>query len=276
MGQEVPMGKLREKLTASGALLGAFQSLPSPVAGEAMGLAGADFVVADIQHGALDWSVLLSVLYGIQAGGAAPLVRIARCDPAEVMRALDIGAEGVVVPMVSTPAEASAIASAARYGPVGTRSIGPVRGPLYTVIEGTDRPFVMAMIETVEGMDNLDAIAATDGIDGLLLGPGDLALSMGLPLSAEPPARIVEATQRIVEACDRHGLVAGTVSLSPEAARHFAATGMRMIALGSDVHFIGARLRDLLGAVKASDAGQSLAGSTRQPSRIGTASGDRA
>ena len=235
----------REKLQRGEPLFGAFQSLPSPVAGEALGQAGADFVVADIQHGALDHSNLLSVIYGIEAGGAAPFVRTARCDPAEVMRALDLGASGVIVPMVSTPQDAAMIGGAMRYGPVGTRSIGPVRGQYLDASAG-DQPLCLAMIETVEGLDNINAIAATAGIDGLFLGPGDLSLSMGLGLSAEPHPAVTDALHRMVAACRTHGLIAGTVGLQPAAVGPLCAAGVTFLALGSDRHFIAQGMGGLL------------------------------
>ena len=147
-----------------------------------------------------------------------------------IRKALDIGAIGVVVPMVCTADQVKLVADATRFPPHGTRSLGAARNTL-----GGDplsqEPFCMVMIETVEGMQNLEAIVATPGVDGVLLGGADLAVSMGLPkeqiYASSPPPPVVEAMENIVEACRRHGKIAGNAAMDASEVEDLLARGIR-------------------------------------------------
>jgi 4-hydroxy-2-oxoheptanedioate aldolase len=228
---------------------GTFQTLPSVIVAEGLGRMGYDFVIVDLQHGSVTWEPLLEILMAIEKGGAIPLVRVGWNEPPQIMRALDLGAAGVVIPMVSTGEEAARSVAAARYAPKGMRSIGPIRhhlvpqGHLYSVDEMDSDLLVIPMIETQEALDNIDAIAATPGVDGLFLGPFDMALSMGLGLSAYPP-QVLDAVDRMVAACEQRNIISGTVSVSTTIAEQLYARGVQLIALGSDLGMINAAARE--------------------------------
>ena len=204
-------------------VVGLWANIHSSLTAEAAALAGADYVVVDEQHGVVDPSAMASMLQAIQLGGAAPLVRVARNDPWLIGHALDLGALGVIVPMVTT---APRQAAAARRLPLRPRRacarIGVVRG------EREAEPLCLVMIETRAGLERLDEIAATPGLDGIYIGPSDLALSLGL----EPTRRlehppVLEAIERIRARCAEGGLSAGLHCLDSGRRRALLRPGLR-------------------------------------------------
>jgi 4-hydroxy-2-oxoheptanedioate aldolase len=236
-GKEAGMDKVREAAAAGRPAFGVWVSLPDPLSVEIMGRAGYDCVVLDAQHGGITWDRLLPALQALDLGGTRALVRTPSVDPALIMRALDLGALGVVVPMVSTAAEAKIAAQATRYPPHGIRSFGPVRN-YYGVQPTAFEPLCLVMIETAEGLANVDAIAAVPGVDGLLIGPVDLALSLGLGLSLELGPELLAAIDEVVAACRRHGKLSASASLGLSSAEALVARGVQLVAHGADIGFI--------------------------------------
>jgi 4-hydroxy-2-oxoheptanedioate aldolase len=228
------MATIRET-TEARASFGAWVTLSDTVSAEVMGRAGFDWVILDTQHGAIGWPALTGVLQALDLGGTPALVRTGANDPAQIGRALDLGAVGVVVPMVSTASQARAAAEATRYPPLGVRSFGPVRSFYGAPDETRPEPLCLVMIETAEALGNLEAIAAVEGVDGLFLGPVDLALSLGLGAALTMPDPVLEAVDAVVAAASRHGLIAGCPSLGLENGRALANRGVRFITVASDV-----------------------------------------
>ena len=161
-------------IDAGGPAIGLWASIPSPLTAEAVALAGPDYVVADQQHGALEPTTLMAMLQAVAGAGSAPLVRVARNEPFAIGQALDLGAQGVIVPMVESGEEAARAVAACRYAPEGIRSFGALRAG------AGERPLCLVMIETRAGLEQVAEIAATPGLDGIYIGPSDLALSLGL------------------------------------------------------------------------------------------------
>ena len=152
---------------------------------EVLGNAGFDAVLLDMQHGfGIDPDKAGRCFQAISATPAIPMARVPWNDPVHIQYALDSGCYGVIVPLVNTPEEAARAAGATRYPPVGFRSNGPNRVIFYGgadyVENANDEIICLVMIETLEAISNIEAIAATPGIDGFFIGPGDLAMSMGL------------------------------------------------------------------------------------------------
>jgi 4-hydroxy-2-oxoheptanedioate aldolase len=182
---------------------------------------------------------MIDTLRAVELGRTQTLVRVPWCTADYIMRTLDLGAGGVIVPMVSNAEQAAIAAQACRYPPHGNRSFGKVRS--YYSPEGeTIEPLCMVMIETAEAMDNLDAIAATPGVDGLFVGPVDLALSLGHGLSLQMSDAILDACGKVVDAARRHGRIAGCAALGNDNARQLADIGMTLLALGADSGFVRA------------------------------------
>src|ERR1700761_3364211 len=181
MGTTNSAGKrLRAKFEAGEAAFGIWAGIPSSITAEVAAVAGYDYVCVDLQHGMSDEATMVSMFHATQAGGAVPLARLAWNEPWLIMRALDLGAAGVILPLIDNAAEAARAVAACRYPPHGRRSYGPIRAE---IIAGTAVPdelgadaLCFAMIETREGLENLDEIAATPGIDGLYIGPSDLSI----------------------------------------------------------------------------------------------------
>jgi len=237
--------QLRAVLRAGAPAIGLWLSIPSALTAEVAAAAGADYVVVDEQHGAVDSSGLLAMLQAIQAGGAAPLVRAGRNDPWLLGRALDLGALGVIVPMVEDAEQAARAVAACRYAPEGIRSFGVVRGA------PEPAPLCLVMIETRAGLEHVDEIVRTPGLDGVYVGPSDLALSLGLqPTPRLEHGPVLEAIERVRAACERHALIAGLHCLSGEDAARFAGRGFAMITAGADLRHLRDGLERTLAAAR--------------------------
>ena len=210
---------------------GLWLSLGTPAVAELAAESGADAIVLDAQHGlweraTLEWAVRL-------ASPCPVLVRVARNRPELIGAALDAGAEGVIVPLVETAAEAAAAVAASRYPPDGERSGGGIR-PLRDMKGYVERSrsgtLVCVMIETAAGLANAAAIAATPGIDMVFIGAGDLSLSIG-----DDGAALEHALETIRAACAAAGVPCGIYTPHAEAARARARQGFRFVIAGDDV-----------------------------------------
>jgi 4-hydroxy-2-oxoheptanedioate aldolase len=237
--------------------IGAWLSLANTHTAELMANAGFDWLVVDMQHGLLDYGDLRHMLPAISTTQTTPMVRVSWNRPSEIMKALDAGAMGVIVPLVNTRAEAEAAISACRYPPDGTRSFGPIRAALYGgrgyVAEANKEIACIVMIETQQGLANLEEIVSTPGLDGVYVGPSDLAYALGLPpVGDTEDARHLETVGRILATCKRHKVPAGIHTGGLDYTRRRLAAGFDFVTLGSDAGFMmQAVTRDLAAAKKA-------------------------
>jgi 4-hydroxy-2-oxoheptanedioate aldolase len=222
--------ELRAALRGSDPVLGIWASIPTSLTAEMAAATGADYVVVDQQHGATGPGEIMAMLQAIQGAGAAALVRVSRNDPWLLGNALDLGAIGVIVPMVESAAEAAAAVSACRYAPEGTRSTGVVRGAADAL------PLCLVMVETRAALDRVEEIAETPGLDGIYIGPSDLALTFGLePTPRLEHAPVLEGIERVRAACERRGLVCGLHCRAAEDAARFSGDGFAMLTVGGDL-----------------------------------------
>jgi 4-hydroxy-2-oxoheptanedioate aldolase len=217
---------------------GVWASAPSQSAVEVLGRSGIDWLLLDMQHGNVDEGSILALIQATELGGAGALVRVGWTDARLIMRVLDLGAIGAVVPMVSTKEQATIAAQSVRYPPLGNRSFGPLRR-FYDPGSGEAPHTCIVMIETVEALSNLDDIVSTPGVDGVLVGPVDLgfALGLGLDVTGSRP-ELLEATDTVIAACRRHGKIPGGVAMSPQNAELLLERGMRLLTVGSDAGYI--------------------------------------
>jgi 4-hydroxy-2-oxoheptanedioate aldolase len=230
---------LRELWDSGDATLGGWLSIPSGFSAELMASYGFDWLCVDTQHGLAGYEQMVTMLQGMSAVGVPGFVRVSTNEPAEIMRALDAGADGVIVPMVNSAEEAARAAAACRYPPVGCRSWGPTRVALHRQDFSPDTSnaavICAVMIETSDGLAQLDEIAGTPGVDAVFIGPNDLAIALGLPPSftaADPRHR--DAIEQILDACKRHSVVAGISCGTVDAANVWRERGFSMLALASD------------------------------------------
>jgi len=217
---------------------GAWATLGDPLSAELMGKAGYDWLIFDLQHGAATFERLLSAMQAADLGRTPAFVRTPWNAPDQLMRAVDLGACGVVVPMVSTAEQARLAAQAVHYPPHGVRSFGPVRSAYLEPGAPAPEPICMVMIETAEALENLEAIAATPGVGGLFVGPVDLAFSLGIGPGFDIPQPVLDACERVVEASARHGLIPGCAGMGPAHIEQMLERGMRFLTLGGDAGHI--------------------------------------
>ncbi|QIN78583.1 hypothetical protein GBA65_08690 [Rubrobacter marinus] len=251
---------LRQAWSEGRPAFGMWIMMPGPAFGvELVSAARPDYVCIDCQHGLADLGALVPMLAAAEAAGSTPLVRVPRNDPADIGRVLDAGARGIVVPLVNDASEAARAARACRYPPEGDRSYGPARA---SVVLGTTDPRALSrevvclvMVEKREGLENVEEIAATDGVDGIYVGPADLALSLGLAptLDVVEPAH-AEAVARVKDACKNRGIAAGIHTASAEVSRRHARAGFDMITAGTDSTLLAEAARARLDAVRGESA----------------------
>ncbi len=223
--------------------IGCWLSLANTHSAESMGGLGFDWVCIDLQHGLLDYQDLTHMLPAISTGDSTPLVRVPWNEPYQIMKALDAGAYGVIVPMVNNRAEAARAVAACRYPPQGNRSFGPIRAALYGgrgyVDEANEQIACIAMIETAAGIDKLDEIVSTPGLDGVYIGPADLALALGLVPTGDNDHPVhAETVLRIRDACRMQGLATGIHTSSLDYTRRYLDLGFNLVTLGTDVGFM--------------------------------------
>lgn len=182
------------------------------------------------------------MLQAISITQATPLVRCPSRDTADIMRLLDAGAYGVICPSIDTPTMAAEFVAACRYpgAGTGTRSFGPARGLLYGgadyFMQANQTIIALAMIESQHALDNLDAILDTPGLDGIYVGPNDLALSLGVTPAAQPGDKVEQAIDQILTATLKRGLLAGIFCSDGEAARRRIEQGFHLVTPGNDAN----------------------------------------
>jgi 4-hydroxy-2-oxoheptanedioate aldolase len=232
-------------------------SIPSTVTAEMVARQDYDTITVDLQHGLIDYQMALPMMQAIGAASDATVIaRPPWLEPGIIMKLLDAGALGILCPMINTPADAEALVRACHYAPKGYRSVGPTRalmvyGPSY-MQEANQAVVTLAMIETAQALENVEAIARTPGLTALYIGPSDLAQSLGHPIQMDPTdPPVMAAIDRILAAAKAAGIKAGMHCMMPDYARQMAARGFDFVTLGNDVRMLTAELAARVGAFRA-------------------------
>ena len=235
---------LARALRAGDTVYSSWCFLAAPIVAETIARAGFTAVVIDQQHGLWDTAAVVAAVSAIHHAGATPVVRVPVGDNASVSRALDFGAEAIIAPMINTVADARAFAAAAKFPPQGERSYGPFRAmalqggtaSIEYLREANEGTLTLAMIETQTALGNVEAIAATPGIDALFIGPYDLstALSGGKAQDVSAP-EVERAIDKIRDAALKAGKVPGIYCTDAERAREMAKRGFRFMTIGNDL-----------------------------------------
>ncbi|NTF16515.1 HpcH/HpaI aldolase family protein [Agrobacterium tumefaciens] len=229
-----------------GCVLNGWLSIANAFSAEIMAEQDYDSVGIDLQHGIVDYQAAVSMLQAMRASGVVPLIRVPWLDPAQIMKALDAGAYGVVCPMINSRAEAEALVSYVRYPPNGVRSFGPSRAAISAGSnygqEADGEVLCFAMIETAEAMRNLDEIVSTPGLDGVYIGPADLTIGLtGMKYSTgfdrEEP-ELIENIKRILKAAHDAGIKAALHCGTPTYAARAAEWGFDMVTVSNDVRLL--------------------------------------
>ncbi len=239
-----PENTFKQAMADGQTQIGLWLALADPYAAELCAGSGFDWVLIDGEHAPNDMRHILATLQAIAPYPVNPVVRLPEANPTLIKQALDVGATTLLLPMVETADQAKELSLAMRYPPEGTRGVGSgiARASRWTryasyLQEADDQVCLLVQVESEAGLAELDAISLTDGIDGVFIGPADLAASMGFrgrPDAPEVRSAIDGAIATILEA----GKAPGILVADPVLARHYLALGARFVAVGVDTSLL--------------------------------------
>ena len=231
---------VRQKLKAGQATVGCFLGMGSPNVAEQMAHSGFDFIVIEMEHNGLDMAEVQHMLMAINGTDAIPIVRIPSSDQVFIQRSLDIGALGIIVPLLRSAEQAREVVRATRYPPEGIRGFGPLRASHYTLDypdylgRANDNILVSFLLETREAMENLEEITAVPGVDALYLGLWDLYLNHGVSPFEMPHPEMDKVVERAIHVCAASGVALGIGSATPEDLTHWRDRGLTYLGYGPD------------------------------------------
>jgi 4-hydroxy-2-oxoheptanedioate aldolase len=253
--------EFKAELRAGQAKFGLFVNSHSPTVAEQLAHSGYDWLLIDTQHGPMGYEHLSAMLAAVAGGGAKSMVRVAGYhDRGGIQQALDLGADGVLVPYINTAEEARQAVSCARYPTVGTRSVyfpqrSTNKAGLLGYVGNANKNIIVALqVETADCIKNMAEIAAVPGVDILFLGQNDLCMSMGLYETYEFPhmytsPELGAATAKLVEEANRNGVILGLFLFGTSRVGEFLEKGFTFISIGNDLHHVltqsGAYVKDL-------------------------------
>ena len=247
-----PANQSKRAVADGGSVYGMFAVLGEPALVEMIGYAGFDFVVIDTEHSGNTTEQVGGLLRAAEVANLTSVVRVTANSPSLILRALDLGAGGILVPQVNTAAEAAAAVSAARYAPLGERGLaGVVRAarhgfiPMQEYLTGANREtLVITQVEHVDAVKNLDEILAVEGLDGIFIGPTDLSQSMGCTGQFDNP-ELRKTIHSVIEKTRRTDKWAGIFCLNAEDAAYWRAAGAQFLAVATEGMIFAAALRAL-------------------------------
>ena len=246
------VNQFKRMLKEPKASIGLWLALADSYSAEISAGAGFDFLVLDGEHSPLDLRTMLAELQSIAPFPTHPVLRRAIGDTVAIKQMLDIGAQNLLIPMVETGEQAAQMVAATRYPPKGVRGVGAAIaraakwGPAHDYLEYADEEICLILqVETVTGLENVEAIARTEGVDGIFIGAADLSASMGYLGQSDHPEvekAMADAFAKILAA----GKAPGMLATTPETADKFIALGARFAAVGVDAHLLSMSARQLL------------------------------
>ena len=245
----------RARLRARQKLFGSMVTLACPASAEVLAGAGFDWLFVDAEHGALETADVLTILQTVDRDVPC-VVRVPSADEVPIKKMLDLGAAGIIVPQVNTAGQAEDVVRFARYAPLGARGVGLARAHGYgfrfkEYVESANEDIaVIVQAEHASAVDNIEAIVRVEGVDAVLLGPYDLAASLGRMGQVDDPT-VVEAIERVGRACMEAGVPLGIFGVTADAVRPYVERGYTLIVAGVDTVLLGAAARRLLEDLKA-------------------------
>lgn len=256
MKQELPKNQVKAKLAAGEQVYGTFVVTTDPTISEILGYAGFDYTIIDTEHAPSDALTVQAHVRASEVAGVTPLVRVPN-DEKAILRVLDVGARGIIVPQVNTAAEAAAAVRAARYAPQGIRGMsGVVRSARYGFIPNKEylhmtntETLVITQVEHIDAVKNLDEILSVEGLDGIFIGPADLSQSMGITGQFQNPE-----LRQTIEAVIKKGVAAGKIvsifCLNAEDAKHWRHIGAHMLCIATDGMIFTAAAQEVIAKLK--------------------------
>lgn len=248
---------LKQKLKNNQLTLGSWITIGHPAVIEIMASAGFEWLVIDMEHTSIDLSTAHNLIATIQANNMKALVRVSKNEEVIIKRILDMGADGIVVPMIKTREEALEAIDYAKYPPIGKRGVGLFRAQQYGLgFEAykkwvNDELVIIAQIEHYEAVENIKDIITTEGIDGVIIGPYDLSGSMGYPGEYERED-VKSAIEKVLQVCKEHHFPSGfhVIESNPSKLNERIAQGCTFLAYSLDFFFLGDSARDGMKKVK--------------------------
>lgn len=247
--------RIRTRWAAGKMVLNGWLTIPGSWTAELMASYDFDSLTIDMQHGLMDYQTALTMLQAIATTSTAPVVRVPWNEPSIIMKMLDAGAMGIICPLTNTREEVEAFVASCHYPPAGKRSFGPTRANLYGsdyVAKADETIVTIAMVETRQAVENIEAIASVPGLDAIYVGPSDLRLDMGLGLGVDlDDPRFVTALDKVQDACTRHGIMLGLHSNTISNLQMMVARQPQFMTVLSDGRFLAMGAQIALQEVKA-------------------------
>lgn len=241
---------IRAKLSAGKVSIGSWIQIPNASLAEIIGQAGYDWVAVDLEHGSIDIGQLPNIFRALELGGTLPMVRLAQGHPKDCKQALDAGAGGVIIPMVETAAQLQSIRENCCWPPEGTRGVGFSRANLFGKYfdkynQEAQDPIIVAMIENIKALDEMDDILQVKGLDAILVGPYDLSASMNLTGKFDS-SEFKIVMNRIISLCTKHNIPCGVHVVEPnvEKLQERINEGYRFIAYSIDSVFFNTSVKN--------------------------------
>jgi len=262
----MPKNRFRAGLESGRTQFGLWLGIPDPSVAEMMAGAAFDWLLVDHEHGTFELRDVMAHLQAMAAYDVAPIVRPADSNPTLLKKLCDIGAQSFIVPMIDTPEQAARVVSSVKYPPDGNRGLGTsmARAARWNTVPGylghaNDEMLVIVQAETVTAIGNLEAIAATPGVDGVFIGPSDLSASMGHVGNIGHPEVIqtIASSLRTIRAAGKH---AGLLCLDASMVAHFEGCGANFVGVGVDMLLLGNAARHLAAHFKDGGGKPSKAG----------------
>jgi len=241
--------KFKQSLKAGRLQVGLWTSFADPYAIEIVASAGFDWLLIDGEHAPNDLRAVLAQLQAVAAYPAQPVVRLPIGDPVLIKQFLDLGAHSLLIPLVESGKQAQQLVSATRYPPVGTRGVASARASRWGSItdymaRADELVCLLLQVETRKGLQNLEEILAVQGVDGIFIGPSDLAASLGHP--GEPShADVVPVIEDAITKIKASGKAAGVLTADPDLARAYIGRGVTFCAAGIDTIILSQALKAL-------------------------------
>ena len=228
---------VKKRLASNLTCYGVISPTTDPTVCEYLGWMGLDFYIIDSEHGAITLTEATHMIRAMESTGITPLARVRSLDEKLILQYLDAGVMGIMMPGTETAEDCAQLVNAIKYYPIGNRGLGPVRAADYMAGKMSQQEYITAanaetlvlpMVESVKAVEQLESMCAVEGVDGFIIGPRDLALSMGFtdgPNHPEVKALIDQAIQIMV----KHGKIPGTVAANADQARDLSAKGVRLL-----------------------------------------------
>lgn len=255
------MNKLKEAIEKKGSAIGTFLGVTNCPIIECMGYTGMDFLVIDTEHGPYDTMPMSDLIHAASTSGLSPIVRVGDVTHKEIQRAVDNGAEGIIVPCLESVEEFKKVVDLAKYAPIGNRGFIKGRGSGFGNADWADVPLpeymknanervlVLPQCETKEALDNIEEIVTLEGLDGIFIGPFDLSIALGIPGEFEHPD-FKAAIERIIKVCHDAGKICLIFAMSIEDSRMYLEQGMDAVAYSIDSIMITNAYKNAVNAIR--------------------------